>query len=117
MVFPEEVSAFSLAEREKDMKYTMDPNAIINPRVPTMNITYASARQSILNASASAAFVVENGREVVARSLCVRYFFRAEAVIFSALGGLILYSDHDLIPCMVRDPSAPRRPGNAGGAL
>ena len=29
----------------------------------------------------------------------VNVAFRSEAVIFSALG-LILYSDHDLIPCM-----------------
>ena len=41
--------------------------------------------------------------------------FRSEAVIFSELG-LILYSVHDLIPCMDYAPWTPRRPSVAGRA-
>jgi hypothetical protein len=37
---------------------------------------------------------------------------RCEAVIFSELG-LILYSDHDLIPCMDSAPWTPRHPSVA----
>ena len=41
--------------------------------------------------------------------------FRSEPVIFSALG-LILYSDHDLIPCMDSARLSRCRPDLAGGA-
>jgi hypothetical protein len=41
--------------------------------------------------------------------------FRSEAVIFSVLG-LILYSVHDLIPCMESAPRTAQDPGVAGAA-
>ena len=41
--------------------------------------------------------------------------FRSEAVILSELG-LILYSVHDVIPCIDLPPWAPRRPSVAGRA-